>query len=159
MARPRVETKVIWAGDTAKRVVRKAAYQGMVAAAKTILVQARENAPLRTGTLRRSGAITVNELPNMRGVFEAAGGGVHYSGQEFMQKLLPKEAPAGNFVVYISFNTPYATVVHEGMNRNYRVGGPKYLERALNSNKRLILQQIQRYIKVAIRGVRVRRGG
>ena len=159
MARRRVETKVIWAGDTATRVVREAAYQGMIAGAKTILVQARENAPLRTGTLRRSGAITVNELPNMRRVFDAAGGGVRYSGQEFMQKFLPKEPPPGSFQVYISFNTPYAETVHEGMNRNYRVGGPKYLERAFSSNKRLVLQQMQRYIKVALKGVRVRRGG
>lgn len=159
MARPRVNVKVVWEGDTAKRVVREAAYQGMIAGAKTILVQARENAPLRTGTLRRSGAITVNGLPDMKGVFEAAGGGVRYSGQEFMQKLLPKEPPAGNFEVYISFNTPYAGLVHEGMHRSYRVGGPKYLEKAFNSNKRLISQQVQRYIKVAMQGVRVRREG
>jgi len=160
MARPQVEVKVVWAGDTAKRVAREAGYQGMVAAAKTILVQARENAPLRTGTLRRSGAITVDQLPNMRRVFEAAGGGVRYSGQEFMDKLLPKEAPKKeSFQVFISFNTPYATIVHEGMNRNFRVGGPKYLERAYRSNKKLVLQQMQRYIKVALKGVRVRRGG
>ncbi|RJX18507.1 MAG: HK97 gp10 family phage protein [Ammonifex sp.] len=47
-----------WRGDLAKKIAREAAMQALHDGAEAILTEAIDEAPIDTGTLRRSGAVT-----------------------------------------------------------------------------------------------------
>jgi hypothetical protein len=136
--------------------------EAMVDMAEAIVPIAQNNAPLENGTLRNSVRVTIGEPADPKEAYnEAVDGG---SGEE------PVRSRGDPAVVYISFNTPYARRLHENLDWNPRpykildrgrdpvtghrirkivdkppVGGPKYLERAVNEK----LPDMNKYIRLA----------
>ena len=104
--------------------------------------EAMNNIPLDTGTLRRSGTVTVGALPSPEEVYRQAG-------KKDMSAFYQGKELGSQKTVFISYNTPYARKLHESMNwkpRNWKVGkrkgksvrvpkpavgGPKWIERAI----------------------------
>ena len=117
-----------WAIDKAVKVARKA----WVKAAREfmeakVLTPAIDATPVESGTLRRSGTVTVGALPEPGQVYEAA----KSDGQRTGYRANLGEEP----VVFVSFNTPYAEVQHENMEFKHPLGGgPKYLENAYKAS-------------------------
>lgn len=119
--------KFEWNSAKAKEVARKAGMKALRTGAEAILSQAIDETPLDTGTLRRSGTVSVG------GLVDGTGGTVE-SGSE--QK------------VYISFNTPYAARQHEEIGLRHPMGGKaKYLEDPLNRNA----AKVQKLAELTIR--------
>lgn len=106
--------RISWDGDRAINAMRQGTYTGSLETARKVLNDSRATAERRTGTLIRSSAITVNELPNMKSVFEASGGGKSFTGIDHADVFLPQRTPTSREVrIYISYNTPYAGKIHE----------------------------------------------
>jgi hypothetical protein len=133
-----ISYRLDWDGDRALDAMRQANYEAAVASATGFMLEAKARAARKTGTMGRSGAITVNKLPDMYSIFAAAGGGVSYTGMDFLNALLPKAAPRSWQVkVYMSFNTPYSAFQHET--------GPnaKFLERPVRSGVPELVKNIR----------------
>jgi len=96
-----------WRTKEAVKIAEEAGLKALRTGAEAILTEAIDEAPIDTGTLRRSGTVTVGGLPDGAQVFEAAEAGNEMK-DAFPEKIGKEKA------VYISFNTPYALVVHEG---------------------------------------------
>jgi hypothetical protein len=141
--------KVNW---TVAQASREAAWM----AGQLIITLATNNVPLDTGTLRRS-AIVTDELPSMQEIYERA--------KSIDQTKTPISATnilTGKVKLHISYNTPYAAWLHEttkwkprpwkrmpdgGVDVKPAVGGPKWLENALNIVRPQIGKIIQRAFK------------
>jgi hypothetical protein len=130
-----------WHGDEAEKLILEVAMEALRTGAEAILTEAIDKAPVDTGTLRRSGTVTVGKLPDSARIYEAA-----ESGNE-MKDAFPD--PIGEEkAVYISFNTPYARRMHEDLGYTpKRGGGPKYLESPFNRNKNKVLKMADLQIK------------
>lgn len=96
-----------WRTKEAVRIAEQAGIKALRTGAEAILTEAIDETPIDTGTLRRSGTVTVGALPDGARVYEAAEAGNEMK-DAFPEKIGKEKA------VYISFNTPYALVVHEG---------------------------------------------
>lgn len=113
-----------WYGDRVDKVINDAAREALWKLGQLIIAEATNNVPFESGTLRRSGTVTVAELPEPTGVYKRA-----ESGEE-MAEAFP-ERPKGDLKAYVSYNTPYAAWLHESFEwEPKRAGGPKWLERA-----------------------------
>ena len=134
-----------WRTNEAVKIAEEAGLKALRTGAEAILTEAIDEAPVDTGTLRRSGTVTVGKLPDGAQVYEAA-----ESGSE-MKNAFP--GPEGKEkAVYISFNTPYARRMHEDLGYTpKRGGGPKYLETPFNANKKTVLKMAELRIKKALR--------
>ena len=134
-----------WRIKEAVKIAEEAGLKALRTGAEAILTEAIDEAPIDTGTLRRSGTITVGKLPDGAQVYEAA-----ESGSE-MKNAFP--GPEGKEkAVYISFNTPYARRMHEDLGYTpKRGGGPKYLETPFNANKDKVLKMAETKVKKALR--------
>ena len=134
-----------WRIKEAVKIAEDAALKALRTGAEAILTEAINEAPIETGTLRRSGTVTVGALPDGAQVYEAAESGTEmkdaFPGQEGKEKA-----------VYISFNTPYARRMHEDLGYTpKRGGGPKYLETPFNANKDKVLKMAETKVKKALR--------
>lgn len=134
-----------WRIKEAVKIAEEAGLKALRTGAEAILTEAIDEAPVDTGTLRRSGTVTVGALPDGAQVYEAAESGSDmkdaFPGQEGKEKA-----------VYISFNTPYARRMHEDLGYTpKRGGGPKYLETPFNANKDKVLKMADLQIKKALR--------
>ncbi len=98
--------RVKWYGKKAEKVALEAAMKALMTGGEAILTEAINDTPLETGTLRRSGTVTRGGLPDAEQVFGSAQSG---TGQKQGRKVGSEQA------VYVSFNTPYALPVHEGV--------------------------------------------
>lgn len=134
-----------WRIKEAVKIAEEAGLKALRTGAEAILTEAIDKAPIDTGTLRRSGTVTVGKLPDGAQVYEAA-----ESGSE-MKNAFP--GPEGKEkAVYISFNTPYARRMHEDLGYTpKRGGGPKYLETPFNANKDKVLKMAETKVKKALR--------
>jgi hypothetical protein len=134
-----------WRIKEAVKIAEEAALKALRTGAEAILTEAIDEAPIDTGTLRRSGTTTVGGLPDMMQVYEAA-----KDGNE-MKNAFPD--PVGQEkAVYISFNTPYARRQHEELDYNHPLGGKaKYLETPFNANKKKVLKYADKQIKKALK--------
>jgi hypothetical protein len=94
-----------WRIKEAVKIAEDAALKALRTGAEAILTEAIDETPVETGTLRRSGTVTVGGLPDAAKVYEAAEAGTDQKDGGTIGK---------EKAVYISFNTPYALVVHEG---------------------------------------------
>jgi len=112
--------------------------------AEAILTEAIDETPIETGTLRRSGTVTVGAPPDGTQVYEAAESGSN------MKDAFP--GPEGKEkAVYISFSTPYARRQHEELGYNHPLGGKaKYLEDPFNRNKQKVLKHAEKQVKKAL---------
>ena len=133
-----------WRIKEAVKIAEEAGLKALRTGAEAILTEAIDETPIDTGTLRRSGTVTVGALPDGEQVYEAA-----ESGSD-MKNAFP--GPEGKEkAVYISFNTPYARRQHEELGYNHPLGGKaKYLEDPFNRNKKKVLQYAEKQVKKAL---------
>ena len=134
-----------WRIKEAVKIAEEAGLKALRTGAEAILTEAIDETPFESGTLRRSGTVTVGGLPDGAGVFEAA-----EAGNE-MKDAFPD--PVGKEKsVYISFNTPYARRQHEELDYNHPRGGKaKYLEDPFNRLKTKVVKMAELRIKKALR--------
>ncbi len=134
--------KFKWRGKELKAVVEKEGLAAIRTMAERILtVAATTEAPVDTGTLRRSGTVTVGKLPDPNAVYDAAKAG------RVMKDAFPGIV-GGERVVYISFNTPYARRQHEELDWIHPRGGKaKYLEDPFNRMK----DKLWKFVEARIR--------
>ena len=133
-----------WRIKEAVKIAEEAALKALRTGAEAILTEAIDEAPVDTGTLRRSGTVTVGKLPDLAQVYEAAESGTE------MKDAFPGPVGKEN-AVYISFNTPYALRQHEELDYEHPRGGKaKYLEDPFNRNKKKVLQYAEKQIRKAL---------
>jgi hypothetical protein len=134
-----------WRTKEAVRIAEQAGIKALRTGAEAILTEAIDETPIDTGTLRRSGTVTVGALPDGAQVYEAA-----ESGSD-MKDAFP--GPVGKEkAVYISFNTPYAVAQHEELGYEHPRGGKaKYLEDPFNRNKKKVLKYADKQIRKALK--------
>ena len=134
-----------WYGDEAEKLILEVVMKALRTGAEAILTEAIDAAPVDTGTLRRSGTVTVGKLPDSARIYEAA-----KSGNE-MKDAFPD--PVGKKkAVYISFNTPYARRQHEELDYEHPRGGKaKYLEDPFNRLKQKVVKMAELRIKKALK--------
>jgi len=134
-----------WRIKEAVKIAEEAGLKALRTGAEAILTEAIDEAPVETGTLRRSGTVTVGKLPDGEQVYEAAESGTEM--KDAYSNAIGKEK-----AVYISFNTPYARRMHEDLGYTpKRGGGPKYLETPFNANKDKVLKMAETKVKKALR--------
>jgi len=133
-----------WRIKEAVKIAEEAGLKALRTGAEAILTEAIDEAPIDTGTLRRSGTVTVGALPDGAQVYEAAESGSN------MKNAFP--GPEGKEkAVYISFSTPYARRQHEELGYNHPRGGKaKYLEDPFNRNKKKVLKYAAKQVKKAL---------
>lgn len=137
-----------WRTKEVVKIAQEAGLKALRSGAEGILTEAIDEAPVDTGTLRRSGTVTVGKLPDGARVHAAARAGTE------MKDAFPNEIGKEK-AVYISFNTPYARRQHEELGYNHPLGGgPKYLENPLNRNKGKVLKYADLQIKKALRNAK-----
>ena len=140
-----------WRIKEAVKIAEETALKALRTGAEGILTDAIDEAPVETGTLRRSGTVTVGALPENPGqIYQDSlppkkGG----SGKEH-KKAFPE--PVGKEkAVYISFNTPYARRQHEELGYNHPRGGKaKYLEEPFSRKKDKVLKYAANQVKKAL---------
>ena len=134
-----------WRIKEAVKIAEEAGLKALRTGAEAILTEAIDEAPIDTGTLRRSGTVTVGKLPDGARVFEAAEAGNEMK-DAFPGKIGKEKA------VYLSFNTPYARRQHEELDYNHPRGGKaKYLEDPFNRLKKKVVKMAELRIKKALR--------
>ena len=134
-----------WKTKEAVIVAETAGLKALRTGAEAILTEAIDETPIDTGTLRRSGTVTVGKLPDSARIYEAA-----ESGNE-MKDAFPENIGKEK-AVYISFNTPYARRQHEELDYEHPRGGKaKYLEDSFNRNKQKVLKYVDLQVKKALK--------
>ena len=132
-----------WHGAKAIKIAQQAGIEALRVGGEAILTEAIDETPVLSGTLRRSGAVTVGGLPNSEQVFAAAEAGKEH--KDAFEEELGKEK-----AVYISFNTPYARVQHEEIGYNHPTGGKaKYLEDPANQEGARLMNHVGKRIREA----------
>jgi len=131
-----------WRTKEAVKTAEEAGLKALRTGAEAILTEAIDETPIDTGTLRRSGTVTVGALPDEAKVYEAAKAG---TAQKDGGKIGKEKA------VYISFNTPYARRQHEELGYNHPRGGKaKYLEDPFRRNEKKVLDYAEKQVKKAL---------
>ena len=134
-----------WRSKEAVKIAEEAGLKALRTGAEAILTEAIDETPIDTGTLRRSGTVTVGALPDGEQVYEAAKSGSEMK-DAFTENIGKEKA------VYISFNTPYARRQHEEIDYEHpRRGKAKYLETPFKANKKKVLKYADKQIKKALR--------
>jgi len=129
-----------WRTKLVSKKAQTAALEALRVGAEAILTEAINEAPVETGTLRRSGTVTVGYVPDSRAVYAAA------SSRSMHDAFRNEEGKEQ--AVYISFNTPYARRQHEEIGYNHPLGGKaKYLEDPFNRNKSKVLKYVEAHVK------------
>ena len=134
-----------WRTKEAVKIAEKAGLKALRTGGESILTEAMDETPVDTGTLRRSGTVTVGKRPDGVQVYAAAEAGTD------MAKAFPSEIGKEK-AVYISFSTPYARRQHEELDYNHPRGGKaKYLEDPFNRLKKKVVKMAEQQIKKALR--------
>ena len=134
-----------WRIKEAVKIAEEAGLKALRTGAEAILTEAIDETPIDTGTLRRSGTVTVGEIPDAEKVYAAAKSGTKMK-NAFPQPIGKEKA------VYISYNTPYARRQHEELGYNHPLGGKaKYLEDPYNRNKDKVLQYAEKQVKKTLK--------
>ena len=139
------KVKMKWRGKEAVKIAKKAAMDALRTGGEAILTEAIDEAPVLSGTLRRSGTVTTGALPDFEQVYGAAESGTE-------QKDAFPDPVGKEDAVYVSFTTPYARRQHEELGYEHPLGGKaKYLERPFNANKKKIIKSVRLRIKSALK--------
>ena len=137
-----------WRTKEAVRIAEQAGIKALRTGAEAILTEAIDETPIDTGTLRRSGTVTVGGLPDGAQVYEAAEAGTEMK-DAFSDPVGKEKA------VYISFSTPYSRRQHEELDYEHPRGGKaKKLEDPFNQNKQKVLKYAEKQIKKALHDAR-----
>jgi hypothetical protein len=133
-----------WRIKEAVKIAEEAGLKALRTGAEAILTEAIDETPVDTGTLRRSGTVTVGSKADGGQVYAAAEGGTE------MKDAFPGEIGKEK-AVYVSFSTPYARRQHEELGYNHPLGGKaKYLEDPFNRNKQKVLKYVDKQTKKAL---------
>ncbi len=134
-----------WRIKEAVKIAEEAGLKALRTGAEAILTEAIDETPIDTGTLRRSGTVTVGALPDGAQVYKAAEAGTEMK-DAFSDPVGKEKA------VYISFSTPYSRRQHEELDYEHPRGGKaKYLETPFNANKKKVIKYAERKIKEALK--------
>lgn len=137
-----------WRTKEAAKIAEAAGLKALRTGAEAILTEAIDETPVDTGTLRRSGTVTVGSKADGGQVYAAAEAGTE------MKDAFPGEVGKEK-AVYVSFSTPYARRQHEELGYYHPRGGhAKYLESPFNRNKSKVLKMAELQIKKALRETR-----
>jgi len=147
-----------WNGDNVAKGLKAAVAIGSYLTAEEILAEGVKNCPKQTGTLSRSGTISINKDINAQEAFSQAKTGSVKSAKK-------SQINASVDKLYISFNTPYAHRQHEDLNMSHdgsgdyytyggkkeyvKEGSSKYLEKAWNSKIKNVTKNIKSEAKKA----------
>jgi hypothetical protein len=113
--------------------------------------------PIDTGTLRRSATVT-DQLPSMRRIFILA---KSVNMNNSRDEKSATNLVAGHVKMYVSYNTPYASRLHEGVppwtprafdsrgRTKPAEGGPKWLQNAIPRVQAKMKEIIRRHMKKA----------
>lgn len=141
-----------WRIKEAVEIAERAGLKALRTGAEDILTDAINQAPVETGTLRRSGTTTVGGPPASAGQIYEASRPPEEGGSGAEHKGAFPEPVGSEKAVYISFNTPYGRRMHEDLGYTARKGGgPKYLETPFNAKKQKVLKMADKQIKKALR--------
>lgn len=110
--------EIKWNDRAAKDKIQRVIEEALWIAGQNAVTLAMLNVPLDTGTLRRSGTVTMDRLPDKRLAYEYA---VDGKGNRGTSTKKGAETPKSkrrwkDIVVYVSYNTPYAIWLHESPN-------------------------------------------
>lgn len=106
---------VKWFGDEVTDKLQQVALEALWLAGQGAITHSINDVPLETGTLRRSGVVTADELPNAAEVYsDAQNGRGKYSKSARSKDEPPAAANKKSPRVFVSYNTPYAIRLHEG---------------------------------------------
>lgn len=103
--------RIKWNGDKVLKTLGDVVEHALLLTGYDALRIAQEDVPVDTGTLRRSGTVTIGALPDPQEVYTLAQCG--------MEK--PKHGKRLSFAkrsVFVSYSTPYAIYLHESPNRD-----------------------------------------
>lgn len=128
-----IEIEVKWFGKAASDKVIAAALKGLKQGGEVVVGEAQQNAPVLSGTLKRSICVTEGGTPNLTEAFEQAKKGKD-------AKIAQKQGD--EVAVYVSANTPYAHEQHEG-NKTHS----KFLERGLQNAQAEIPKLVERQLE------------
>lgn len=147
-----------WKGEAVAKAIKEATAKGSYVTAEEILTEATSNCPKQSGTLRRSGTISIDKDINAQEAYSQAKTGA-------VKRAEKAKAVAVTDKIFVSFNTPYAHRQHEDLsmshdgNGNYytyggkkeyvKEGGSKYLEKAWNAKINNITKNIKAEVKKA----------
>lgn len=133
--------KLKWEGDKVMSKIERVALEALWLAGQDAITQSMNNVPLDTGTLRRSGVVTVDSPPEAREVYEGArsGSGKYSDSARDKDSSAPFSANKRRPKVVVSYNTPYAIKLHETTWRprgyKYTASGKKRKKPAVGRNK------------------------
>lgn len=113
-------TQLRWNGAFVSELVQRTALDALKDGAEHVLTVTTPDVPLESGTLRRSGTVTVIR------------------------------ADGRKVVVAASYNTPYAVKQHEDLNLRHKVGGAKFLENHFNEEKGRVQDLVRTRVKGAL---------
>lgn len=124
--------KFNWNGDKAMGAIRSASLEALWLLGQQVLRDAEPEVPVESGTLRRSGRVTIGDLPDLEVVYAEARAGTSNEGNDpdFTKK---------KDTVYVSYSTPYALWLHESPDWHGRLNPRahwKWIERAIPKARR-----------------------
>lgn len=107
--------KLKWDGDKVMSTIERVALESLWMAGQDAITQSLNDVPLDTGTLRRSGVVTVDAPPQAAAVYSEAQSGKGKKSDSVKDKEPPAPTPANKRSpkVVASYNTPYAKRLHE----------------------------------------------
>jgi glycerate kinase len=122
---------------------------GVLAAALYVSGEAVKNAPIDLGNLRASRFVTNGKVSESEGEFKGEDKSKFKRAHSALVNKSKKEAKQDkkSVMAIIGFSAFYAVFVHE-INKNYKQGGWKFLEKALKDNSKKVLDIIRQYATI-----------
>lgn len=114
------------------------AMKGLKKGGEAVAGEAMEEAPVLSGTLKRSICVTEGGTPNAEQIHQIAQGG----SQNTNKPLVIDETQGQELTIYVSANTPYAHKQHE-QNKNHS----KFLEKGLQKVQNRIPKLVEMELK------------
>lgn len=110
------EDKLVWKGDKVLNSIEEATLEAMWLLGQQVLAEAVPDVPVETGTLLRSGRVTVGGLPDPEATYGESQGGRKLKKAPKRVKKHALEKIGNDDTVYVSYSTPYALWLHETPN-------------------------------------------
>lgn len=138
-----------WHGEKIETILEQSVLEALRDGGEHILTEATDKCPIETGTLRRSGTVTVGaEPPNPGNIYEAAKP-VDEGGQEKSHKNAFSGKQGGERAAYIAYCTPYALKQHEE-DLQHSEGEKKWLEKTVGQEEGKVQTLIKSAVATAI---------
>ncbi|MEG1501959.1 MAG: hypothetical protein RR203_02465 [Synergistaceae bacterium] len=119
--------KVKWEGAKVLSTIEYVAREAIWLMGQDTITQSINDVPVDTGTLRRSGVVTVDAPPNATTVYSEAKESKGKKSESAKDKTAPRTLSKRHPKVVVSYNTPYAIKLHES--KEWRPRAYKYTAR------------------------------